>query len=131
MRRPTPAVGRRAIPSAHRREASAAYATRPTEPTAAPYAASLGPPSDDLRLADCRSSRPEGVHLEDFTSRFVIFDLKPLDETQQRGFNALRLDPCPHLVATPENGIHLDRCELMPPGGRQVEVKIRNALQHR
>ena len=53
-----------------------------------------------------------------------------LDETQQRGFNALRLDPCPHLVATPENGIHLDRCELMPPGGRQVEVKIRNALQH-
>ena len=33
-----------------------------------------------------------------------------LDETQQRGFNALRLDPCPHLIATPESGIHMDRC---------------------
>ena len=32
------------------------------------------------------------------------------DETQQRGFNALRLDPCPHLIARPENGVHLDRC---------------------
>ncbi|MDX1803080.1 MAG: cellulase-like family protein [Alcanivorax sp.] len=52
-----------------------------------------------------------------------------LDETQQRGFNALRVDPCPHLVATPEKGVHLDRCELLPDGGRPVEVKIRQALQ--
>ena len=52
-----------------------------------------------------------------------------LDETQQRGFNALRLDPCPHLIATPESGIHMDRCELMPQGLPATEVKIRHQLQ--
>ena len=51
------------------------------------------------------------------------------DETQQRGFNTLRLDPCPHLIATPENGIHMDRCELMPQGAPATEVKIRHQLQ--
>lgn len=54
---------------------------------------------------------------------------KVLDETQQRGFNALRLDPCPHLIACPENGVHLDRCELQAPGHDPVEVKIRHSLQ--
>jgi len=54
---------------------------------------------------------------------------KVLDETQQRGFNALRLDPCPHLIACPENGVHLDRCELQAPGRDPVEVKIRHSLQ--
>ena len=52
-----------------------------------------------------------------------------LDETERRGFNTLRLDPCPHLIATPENGIHMDRCELMPQGAPAVEVKIRHQLQ--
>ncbi|ERP89589.1 cellulase [Alcanivorax sp. P2S70] len=52
-----------------------------------------------------------------------------LDDTQLRGFNALRVDPCPHLIASPENGIHLDRCELIPSHGQPVEVKIRHALQ--
>ncbi|MCG8438744.1 MAG: hypothetical protein MI751_11720 [Pseudomonadales bacterium] len=52
-----------------------------------------------------------------------------LDDTQVRGFNALRIDPCPHLIATPESGLHLDRCELMPRHGAPVEVKIRHALQ--
>ncbi|EKF73426.1 hypothetical protein A11A3_13775 [Alcanivorax hongdengensis A-11-3] len=52
-----------------------------------------------------------------------------LDETCDRGFNALRIDPCPHLIATPENGIHIDRCELITDSGELVEVRIREALQ--
>lgn len=51
-----------------------------------------------------------------------------LDETQQRGFNTLRLDPCPHLLAAPEGGIHMDRCELLLAGKPATEVRIRHSL---
>lgn len=53
-----------------------------------------------------------------------------LDETRERGFNAIRLDPCPHLLATPENSVHMDRCELLPRRGDSVEVHIRQQLRH-
>lgn len=59
-----------------------------------------------------------------------------LDEAVARGFNAVRMDPYPHLVATPANGVHLDRCEILAtadprrrlPGGAQT-VPIRRALR--
>ena len=37
---------------------------------------------------------------------------RALDEAVERGFNAVRLDPYPHLLATPANSVHLDRCEI-------------------
>ena len=59
-----------------------------------------------------------------------------LDEAVARGFNAVRLDPYPHLVATPANSVHLDRCEILTepdprrglPGGAHT-VPIRKALR--
>ncbi|ASK36577.1 cellulase-like family protein [Alloalcanivorax mobilis] len=59
-----------------------------------------------------------------------------LDETRARGFNAVRLDPYPHLLATPLNGVHLDRCEILPEADRRRRivagahtVEIRKAFQ--
>lgn len=55
-----------------------------------------------------------------------------LDETQARGFNALRIDPYPHLLASPTNSVHLDRCEILAqadprrgivPGAATVEIR--------
>ncbi len=59
-----------------------------------------------------------------------------LDEAVARGFNTVRLDPYPHLVATPANSVHLDRCEILAepdprrglPGGAHT-VPIRKALR--
>lgn len=59
-----------------------------------------------------------------------------LDEAVARGFNAVRLDPYPHLVANPANGIHLDHCDILAtadprrrlPGGTHA-VPIRRALR--
>lgn len=57
---------------------------------------------------------------------------RTLDGVLDRGFSALWLDPCPHLVASPVSGIHLDRFELLPGGGhgprRPVLVRPRRAL---
>lgn len=47
-----------------------------------------------------------------------------LDETLARGFNAVRLDPFPHLLATPGNGIHLDRCELLVDADRRRDIPV-------
>lgn len=59
-----------------------------------------------------------------------------LDETRARGFNALRLDPYPHLLASPGDGVHMDRCEILPPPDPRrgiprgvATVHIREAFQ--
>lgn len=59
-----------------------------------------------------------------------------LDETLERGFNALRLDLCPHLLATPANGVHQDDCTVRLPAdpgqdisGGTVAVEIRQACK--
>lgn len=55
-----------------------------------------------------------------------------LDDALERGFNTIALDPCPHLVASPVTGIHLDRFELLPEAragvSRSVLVRPRRAL---
>ena len=59
-----------------------------------------------------------------------------LDEVVTRGFNTVRLDPYPHLLATPANSVHLDHCEILAepdrrrglPGGA-VTVPIRKAFR--
>ncbi|MFP1677396.1 cellulase-like family protein [Alloalcanivorax sp. C16-2] len=59
-----------------------------------------------------------------------------LDDVVARGFNAVRLDPYPHLLATPANSVHLDHCEILAepdrrrglPGGA-VTVPIRKAFR--
>lgn len=56
---------------------------------------------------------------------------RTLDGVRERGFNAIWLDPCPHLVASPVSGVHLDRFELLPGGHgpeRSVLVRPRRAL---
>lgn len=57
---------------------------------------------------------------------------RSLDGARERGFNAIWLDPCPHLIASPVSGVHLDRFELLPGGGkgprRPVLVRPRRAL---
>lgn len=40
--------------------------------------------------------------------------LAAMDEIRDRGFNALRVDPFPHLIAPPVTGVGLDRFELLP-----------------
>ena len=59
-----------------------------------------------------------------------------LDELVERGFNALRIDPFPHLVAPPETGILPERFEIHPEGrelrrgsSRPVVVQPRKALR--
>ncbi len=59
-----------------------------------------------------------------------------LDEAVARGFNAVRLDPYPHLLATPANSVHLDHCEILAEPDRRrglsggaVTVPIRKAFQ--
>lgn len=54
---------------------------------------------------------------------------RALDDTQRRGFNALRIDPCPHLITAPDNGVYIDRCELLPADGPPLEIKIRHQLK--
>lgn len=53
-----------------------------------------------------------------------------LDETVARGFNAVRLDPYPHLLATPDNGVHLDRCELLPEADHRRDVQAGATTVH-
>ncbi len=57
---------------------------------------------------------------------------RALDEVIARGFNTIALDPCPHLIASPMTGIHLDRFELLPEAraglARSVLVRPRRAL---
>ena len=59
-----------------------------------------------------------------------------LDEAVARGCNAVRLDPYPHLLATPANSVHLDHCEILAEpdlrrglSGGAVTVPIRKAFQ--
>lgn len=59
-----------------------------------------------------------------------------LDELVERGFNALRIDPFPHLIAPPETGIIPERFEIHPEGRelrrgsrRPVVVQPRKALR--
>ncbi|HAV67606.1 MAG TPA: cellulase, partial [Alcanivorax sp.] len=61
---------------------------------------------------------------------------RALDEAVERGFNAVRLDPYPHLLATPANSVHLDRCEIFaePDARRGIgagaeTVQIRKAFR--
>lgn len=56
-------------------------------------------------------------------------------ELALRGYNALRLDPCPHLIAPAANGIVVERFDLLPEGrelrrglGRSVQVQPRRVL---
>lgn len=51
-----------------------------------------------------------------------------LDGLLERGFNAVRLDPCPHLIAAPVTGIHLDRFELLPETTARGQEIARPAL---
>ncbi|AFT72592.1 hypothetical protein B5T_04332 [Alloalcanivorax dieselolei B5] len=50
-----------------------------------------------------------------------------LDETVARGFNALRLDPFPHLLAAPARGVHMDRCELDVPADPRRDLSASKA----
>jgi hypothetical protein len=57
------------------------------------------------------------------------------EELRARGFNALRVDPCPHLIAHPPEGVNPERFEIQPEGrslrrgaARPVVVKPREAL---
>ncbi len=54
-----------------------------------------------------------------------------LDETERRGFNTLRLDPCPHRMATPETGSHMVRYRFHPQGPREGDVKLRHQRHRR
>ena len=47
---------------------------------------------------------------------------RALDEAVERGFNAVRLDPYPHLLATPANSVHLDRCEIFAEPDARLRV---------
>lgn len=58
-----------------------------------------------------------------------------LGELASRGYNALRLDPCPHLIAPAPNGIVVERFDLLPEGrelrrglSRPVQVQPRRVL---
>ena len=61
---------------------------------------------------------------------------RALDDAVERGFNAVRLDPYPHLLATPANSVHLDRCEIFAEpdarlgmGAGAETVQIRKAFR--
>lgn len=65
------------------------------------------------------------------TRRFLHRDefrhpARVLDEVVERGFNAVAIDPFPHLVAPRSDGIVIDRFELT--GEHEVEVMPRRAL---
>lgn len=51
-----------------------------------------------------------------------------LDGLVERGYNAVRLDAFPHLIAARPDGIVVDRFEVRPPGRAPVQVQPRRAL---
>lgn len=51
-----------------------------------------------------------------------------LDELAERGYNALKVDAFPHLIAARGDGVVIDRYELHPPGLAPVQVQPRHGL---
>jgi|SRR5690554_208380 len=51
-----------------------------------------------------------------------------LDALQERGYNGLRIDAFPHLIAARPDGVVIDRFEVLPAARRSVEVQPRHGL---
>ncbi len=67
-------------------------------------------------------TRREGRHSE-YRNLDRVFE-----ELAARGYNCLRLDPCPHLVAAGPNGMVAERFEVLPEG-RDLRRGVRGPVQ--
>ena len=74
-------------------------------------------------------TRRDGRHCE-YRNLEQVFE-----ELALRGYNALRVDPCPHLIAPAQNGLVVERFDVLPEGralrrglARPVQVNPRRML---